>query len=148
MASYTKKSEDLLNSKNISITTPRLILLSLLIKEKRPLTVDQILTLSKGKIAQSTLYRVVSDLKDFGLITEFTTPDNTIVVEISFIAKGDTNHHHHIFCKDCGEITDIALSNELEEHLKEEIIQIQKSLKVLIADHTLELYGLCEKCKH
>ena len=145
MASHTKKSEDLLNSKKISITTPRLILLSLLIKEERPLTVEQILSLSRGKIAQSTLYRVVNDLKSFGLITEFTTPDNTIVVEIS---KGDKNHHHHIFCKCCGEITDIALSDALEDHLKEEVISIQKSLKVLIDDHSLELYGLCEKCKH
>ena len=80
---YCIDSCKLLNSKNISITNPRLILLSLLIKEDKPLTVDQILSLTKGDLAQSTLYRVLSDLKEFGLITEFRNPENSIVVELN-----------------------------------------------------------------
>jgi len=119
-------------------------LLSLLIKEERPLTVEQILALTQGELAQSTLYRVVNDLKTFGLITEFTTPDNTIVVEVS---SGEKNHHHHIFCKNCGKITDVSLSNKLESNLAKEVSEIQKYLNIDISEHSLELYGLCSNCK-
>jgi|TARA_B110000263_G_scaffold227425_1_gene219736 Fur family ferric uptake transcriptional regulator len=144
MTSYIKKSENLLSSKKISITNPRIVLLSLLIKEERPLTVEQILALTQGELAQSTLYRVVNDLKTFGLITEFTTPDNTIVVEVS---SGEKNHHHHIFCKNCGKITDVSLSNKLESNLAKEVSEIQKYLNIDISEHSLELYGLCSNCK-
>ena len=137
---YCIDSCKLLNSKNISITNPRLILLSLLIKEDKPLTVDQILSLTKGDLAQSTLYRVLSDLKEFGLITEFRNPENSIVVELN---NKETEHHHHIFCESCGGITDISLSDNLEKLIEEEVNKIQRNLNVSIREHALELYGTC-----
>ena len=76
------------------MTNPRLVVLDLLIKENRPLTIDQVLKLSKGKLAQSTLYRVIGDLRDFDLITEFATPENTMVIELN---SDENNHHHHIY---------------------------------------------------
>jgi len=142
---YCMDSCKLLNSKNISITNPRLILLSLLIREDKPLTVEQILSLTKGDLAQSTLYRVLSDLKEFGLITEFRNPENSIVVELN---NAEAEHHHHIFCESCGGITDISLSDNLERLIEEEISEIQKNLNVSIREHALELYGTCgEECR-
>ena len=78
--SVKKQSRELLSSTNASITNPRLIVIELLLQQAKPLTIEQILKLSKGKIAQSTLYRVINDLTQFGLIVEFTGPDNTIGV--------------------------------------------------------------------
>ena len=51
-------SKTLLASKNISITKPRLLLLEILLAQNRPLTVEQVVKLSKGRIALSSLYRV------------------------------------------------------------------------------------------
>ena len=143
MPSLRNQSRDSLSSKNATMTNPRLVVLDLLLIENRPLTIDQVLTLSKGKLVQSTLYRVINDLRDFGLITEFTTPENTMVIELN---SEDSNHHHHIFCKDCGSITDIELNSDLESALEKEVAKIEKYRSISIDSHSLELFGTCDDC--
>jgi len=143
MISARKQSRNLLSSRNASITNPRLVVLELLLKESRPLTIDQVLKLSGGKLAQSTLYRVINDLRDFGLITEFTTPENTMVVELNV---GGTRHHHHIFCRKCGSITDIELNPGLELNLEAEVKKIENEYSLSIDSHSLELFGSCNSC--
>ncbi|MBR97623.1 MAG: hypothetical protein CL887_03900 [Dehalococcoidia bacterium] len=143
MPTLRNQSRALLGSKNATMTNPRLVVLDLLIKEARPLTIDQVLKLSKGKLAQSTLYRVINDLTAFDLITEFTTPENTMVIELN---SEDNNHHHHIFCKKCGSITDIELNDSLEAALEKEVSKIEKYRSIAIDSHSLELYGTCDDC--
>ena len=143
MPSLRNQSRDLLSSINATMTNPRLVVLDLLLIENRPLTIDQVLKLSKGKLVQSTLYRVINDLRDFGLITEFTTPENTMVIELN---SEDSNHHHHIFCKDCGSITDIELNSDLESALEKEVAKIEKYRSISIDSHSLELFGTCDDC--
>ena len=46
MPSLRNQSRDLLSSKNATMTNPRLVVLDLLLKENRPLTIDQVLKLS------------------------------------------------------------------------------------------------------
>ena len=148
MASSSKRpttdaSKQLLASKNISVTQPRLILVGLLLKEQRPLTVDQVVKLARGKLALSSLYRVINDLRDCGLINEFTTPENTLVVELK---KSDSDHHHHIFCENCVRIIDIELDTKLEAALEKEVGKIEKQYSLSIRGHSLELLGLCGSC--
>ncbi len=143
--SVTKQSRNLLNSKNASITNPRLIVLGLLLQQGRPLTIEQLLKLSKGRLAQSTLYRVINDLRNFGLITEFTTPENTLVVELN---TEDVTHHHHIFCENCGRIIDIELDKQLEADLEKEVRKIEEQYSLSIQKHSLELLGLCNSCNN
>lgn len=141
--SIKNQSRDLLSSKNASITNPRLVVLGLLLEQERPLNIEQLLTLSNGKLAQSTLYRVINDLRDFGLIAEFTTPDNTIVVELN---TEDVNHHHHIFCEKCGRVIDIELDRTLEADIEREVRKIEEQYSLSIHGHSLELLGLCDSC--
>ena len=141
--SLSKQSRNLLNSKKASITNPRLVVLGLLLQEGRPLTIEQLLKLSKGKLAQSTLYRVINDLREFDLITEFTTPENTIVVELN---TEDSNHHHHIFCEKCGRIIDIELDSQLEDDIEKEVRNIEERYSLSIRGHSLELIGICDSC--
>jgi Fur family ferric uptake transcriptional regulator len=143
MQSSKNRSRSLLNSKNASITNPRLVVLDILLKEQRPLTIDQLLRISQGTIAQSTLYRVINDLREFELVSEFTTPENNMVVELN---TTDSGHHHHLFCSQCGSITDIELNNDLELELETEARQIEKAYDFLIESHSLELFGLCARC--
>ena len=144
MVSVRAQSRTLLSSKNASITNPRLLVLELLLKKECPLTIDQILKLSRGKIALSSLYRVINDLREFGLITEFNTPENTIVIELN---RGEEEHHHHIFCEKCGLITDIELSLQLEQNLDKEVSKIEQTHSITIRDHSLERFGLCNSCQ-
>ena len=139
----TDASQQLLASKNISITKPRLVLVGLLLKEQRPLTVDQVVKLAKGKLALSSLYRVINDLRNGGLINEFTTPENAKVIEL---ITNTSRHHHHIFCEKCGSITDIELTRKLEMVIDEGVKKIEKDYSISIRDHSLELLGTCATC--
>lgn len=139
-----KNPRNILSEKNVSITNPRILVIEELLNHKKPLTIDLLQINLKGKIALSTLYRVLNDLKKINVIKEFNTPEKETVVELSIHEEED--HHHHIFCKKCGDVQDINLSSKLEFDLDKEIIEIQNSLKFTVEEHTLELIGICSNC--
>jgi|TARA_A200000159_G_scaffold155251_1_gene168856 Fur family ferric uptake transcriptional regulator len=143
-----KSSREILSDNNISITNPRIIVLEQLLKYKKPISVDSLLSSLNNQVAKSTLYRVLNDLKDINILHEFSTPDNQTVVELIL---EDHPHHHHLFCSDCGEIIDVEMATEFENRLLKEIKRIEKKFNFVIEDHRLELFGkctdLCVNCK-
>ena len=132
----------------MSITNPRILVLEELLGTKNPITVDELLSKLENKVAKSTLYRVLNDLKNINILNEFSTPDNQTVVELIL---EDHTHHHHLFCSDCGEIIDVEMAKEFENKLSKEIKRIEKEFNFIIEDHRLELFGkctdLCVNCK-
>ena len=139
-------SRKILTDHRVSITNPRIIVLEELLASKNPLTIDELQKKLKNKVAKSTLYRVLNDLKKIQILNEFSTPDNLTVVEL--ILEEDS-HHHHLFCSDCGEIIDIEMGDEFEKTLSEEIKRIEKNFNFSIEDHRLELFGKCtELCQN
>ena len=143
-----KSSRKILSDNNISITNPRIIVLEQLLKYKKPISVDSLLSSLNNQVAKSTLYRVLNDLKDINILHEFSTPDNQTVVELIL---EDHPHHHHLLCRDCGEIIDVEMATEFENRLLKEIKRIEKKFNFVIEDHRLELFGkctdLCVNCK-
>ena len=143
-----KNSEQILSDHNVSITNPRILVLEALLENKGPITLDELQALLKNKVAKSTLYRVLNDLKKIDILDEFTSPENLTVIEL---VLEDRAHHHHLFCSDCGEIIDVELSNEFENFLDLEIKKIEEKFKFKISDHRVEMFGKCtdqcENCK-
>ena len=141
-------SRKILADHKVSITNPRIIVLEALLELKGPITIDDLLAQLKNKVAKSTLYRVLNDLKDINILHEFSTPDSLTVVELIL---EDHSHHHHLFCSDCGEIIDVEMATEFENRLLKEIKRIEKKFNFVIEDHRLELFGkctdLCVNCK-
>ena len=141
-----KDSEKILSENKVSITNPRIIVLESLLENRNPITVDELQSKLKNKVAKSTLYRVLNDLKNIKVLNEFTTPENATVVELIF---EDETHHHHLFCSDCGEIIDIQMATNFEKTLSKEIKRIEKKFNFTIEDHRLELFGTCtDLCKN
>ena len=141
-------SRKILTDRKVSITNPRILVLEELLGTKNPITVDELLSKLENKVAKSTLYRVLNDLKNINILNEFSTPDNHTVVELIL---EDHTHHHHLFCSDCGEIIDVEMAKEFENKLSKEIKRIEKEFNFIIEDHRLELFGkctdLCLNCK-
>ena len=141
-------SRKILTDRKVSITNPRILVLEELLGTKNPITVDELLSKLENKVAKSTLYRVLNDLKNINILNEFSTPDNQTVVELIL---EDHTHHHHLFCSDCGEIIDVEMAKEFENKLSKEIKRIEKEFNFIIEDHRLELFGkctdLCMNCK-
>ena len=141
-----EKSKQILSEHSVSITNPRILVLEELLEIKSPITVDDIKKKLKNKVAKSTLYRVLNDLKTINILNEFTSPDNTVVVEL--VLEGD-QHHHHLFCSDCCEIIDVELSTNFKSLLDKEIKKIEKKFNFIIEDHRVEMFGQCtEQCKN
>ena len=141
----TQKCRQLLVDHNIPITRPRIVLLEILLQNKGPLKVEDVIKLSEGKLAVSSLYRIINMLTNLDLISEFQTPDNTKVIELSGI-KDD--HHHHIFCKSCGSVVDFELNDNLEKNLEQEIQLIESTHNISVLSHSLELFSICNQCKN
>ena len=143
-----ENSRKILTDRKVSITNPRILVLEELLGTKNPITVDELLSKLENKVAKSTLYRVLNDLKNINILNEFSTPDNQSVVELIL---EDHTHHHHLFCSDCGEIIDVEMAKEFENKLSKEIKRIEKKFNFIIEDHRLELFGkctdLCLNCK-
>ena len=141
-------SRKILTDRKVSITNPRILVLEELLGTKNPITVDELLSKLENKVAKSTLYRVLNDLKNINILNEFSTPENQTVVELIL---EDHTHHHHLFCSDCGEIIDVEMAKEFENKLSKEIKRIEKEFNFIIEDHRLELFGkctdLCVNCK-
>ncbi len=133
-------SKQILSDHKVSITNPRILVLEALLDSKNPLTVDELQSKLSGSVAKSTLYRVLNDLKKIKILHEFTTPDNSTVVELLL---EDHSHHHHLFCSDCGEIIDVEMSGEFENLLDKEIKKIEKQFNFVIQDHRVEMFGVC-----
>ena len=142
-----RNSKQILSDLNVSITNPRILVLEALLEIKNPITIEDLQSKLQNKVAKSTLYRVLNDLKNINIINEFTSPDNNIVIELSL---EDDPHHHHLFCSDCGEVIDVELSNNFEKLLTKEIKRIEKKFNFVIEDHRVEMFGqctdLCQNC--
>jgi Fur family transcriptional regulator, peroxide stress response regulator len=52
------------------------------------------------------------------------------------------NNHYHFICEKCGTISDFDFS--VQDHVMEEA---QKNTKNIIIGHTINFFGICEKCK-
>ena len=139
-----KSSREILSDNNISITNPRIIVLEQLLKYKKPISIEDLQENLKGQVATSTLYRVLNDLKKINVVSEFISPENTTMVELSL---HEDEHHHHLFCKSCGDVIDIELSLGFEQKLSSEIKSIEKNSFFIIEDHGLELFGRCSECR-
>ena len=143
-----KNLEQILSDHNVSITNPRILVLEALLENKGPITLDELQKVLKNKVAKSTLYRVLNDLKKIDILDEFTSPENQTVIELIL---EDRTHHHHLFCSDCGEIIDVELSDQFENLLDLEIKKIEEKFKFKISDHRVEMFGQCtdqcENCK-
>ncbi len=133
-------SKQILSDHKVSITNPRILVLEALLDSKNPLTIDELQSKLSGSVAKSTLYRVLNDLKKIKILHEFTSPDNSTVVELLL---EDHSHHHHLFCSDCGEIIDVEMSSEFENLLDKEIKKIEKQFNFVIQDHRVEMFGVC-----
>ena len=133
-------SKQILSDHKVSITNPRILVLEALLDSKNPLTIDELQSKLSGSVAKSTLYRVLNDLKKIKVLHEFTSPDNSTVVELLL---EDHSHHHHLFCSDCGEIIDVEMSGEFENLLAKEIKKIEKQFNFVIQDHRVEMFGVC-----
>jgi Fur family transcriptional regulator, ferric uptake regulator len=128
-----------LRKAGLKVTLPRLKILEILENSQtRHLSAEEIykrLLGSSEDIGLATVYRVLTQFEAAGLVARHHFEDGMAVFELN-----EGAHHDHIVCMDCGKV---------EEFVDAEIEQrqdaIAKRLGFEIEEHSLVLYGRCQK---
>ncbi|WP_092402110.1 MULTISPECIES: ferric iron uptake transcriptional regulator [Candidatus Ichthyocystis] len=133
-----------LKGSGLKITVPRLKILSLFeTSSVRHLSADDVhkRVLNENlDISLATVYRVLSDLEEAGILVKHHFESGRAVFELN-----NSPHHDHIICIDCGFV---------EEFFDERIESLQNKVaherNFVIKDHALHLYVECrnENCPH
>ena len=133
-------AEDL-KSAGLKVTLPRLKILEVLEKSSNHhLSAEDIyrkLIEQHGEVGVATIYRVLTQFEESGIVNKLIFENNQAVYELS-----NVEHHDHLVCVKCNEIIEFQ-DDVIEQHQ----LQIAKKYGFQLTDHSLYLYGLCKTCK-
>jgi len=111
------------------------------ILQKEPVPVDVVHIIShleneKVNLNQATVYRILEAFSKNGIIKRFEFLEGKFRYEVD---KGD---HHHFICQICNLVEDISDCN-----IKEWEEELEKEKGFLVKNHSLEFFGVCQKCQ-
>ena len=130
-------------------SSKRRAIVAMLETSDRPLTITEILQLSKNfkgtknAIVQSSLYRNLVVLEEVGAVQKVVSTDDNGRYELNEEILG---HHHHLLCSKCGDVRDVVIPENLEKNLDVALSQIAKRSGFKLDQHRLDLIGRCKKC--
>ena len=139
---YESESQHHLWSVRLKATPGRVALLDLLHREKKPVSVSDMVKLLKKSgpaLTSPSIYRALQSLVEAGLVERIDTSSDRGAYEIHV---GRT-HHHHITCAACGDVEDVrkCLPKNIESALLADSAKFDH-----ISRHSLEFFGTCKKC--
>jgi Fur family ferric uptake transcriptional regulator len=132
----------ILKEHHLRLTGTRRALFELFLKDETPLSVSDILsTLGKVhiKVNKTTVYRELKCLQKKGIIGVVQLGDRKQYYEL--LARG---HHHHLVCLQCERVEEIDM-DEAELFAGEQKVSRERGFTIL--RHSLEFFGICEKCQ-
>ena len=123
-------------------TPRRRALVELLAEVDQPLTIPQLLERRHG-MAQSSVYRNLAVLEKAGVVHRILTADDFGRYEL---AEDLTQHHHHLICASCGDVTDFTVPEAVEHDLETALAKVAKRSGFQVRHHRLDLVGTCPRC--
>lgn len=134
------ESQDLRKA-GLKVTLPRVKILEILEKSpQRHMSAEDMykaLLESGEEIGLATVYRVLTQFEDAGLVTRHHFEGGHSMFEMN---EGD--HHDHILCVKCGRVDEFV--DDVIEKRQE---QIAAEAGYEMTDHSLYIYGICPKCR-
>jgi Fur family ferric uptake transcriptional regulator len=127
----------------LKATLPRMRILQLLENsQQRHLSAEDVYKalLDSGEdegLALATIYRVLTQFENAGLVTRLHFEGGTSVFELN-----QGTHHDHLVCIKCGKIEEF-FDAAIEK--RQQAIAHKKNFE--ITDHCLHIYGICVACK-
>ena len=118
------------------LTKQRKLIIDLLIKAKKPLSAEAILTQLPPDIMNlSTIYRNLDSFHQAGLLGK------SIMEGRSYYYHNDGSHHHYMICKTCQKMVPIDC------HLDELTKRVARQANFKITGHDMTVYGYCQTCQ-
>lgn len=134
------ESQDLRKA-GLKVTLPRMKVLEILETTKqRHMSAEDVYKalLDMGEeIGLATVYRVLTQFEDAGLISRLNIEGGHAVFEME-----DGSHHDHLLCIRCHRIEEFV-DEVIEE--RQRAIATEKGFEM--TDHSLYIYGVCQACR-
>jgi len=92
----------------------------------------------KYRVSRATLYNTIELLIDSKLVRRHQFGKNQSQYEKSLIS----GQHDHLICSSCNSVTEFC--DPRIQNIKN---TVEELLKFKVSNHSLNLYGLCEKCQ-
>lgn len=89
------------------------------------------------KTGIATIYRTLSRLEESDIVTSLSFGAQGKKYEL-----GAKDHHDHMICTQCGDITEFV-DDEIEERQH----KIADKLGFKMTDHSMQIYGICKNCQ-
>lgn len=122
----------------LKITLPRVKILSILQDPKNQHIsaedVYKILLDQNEEIGLATVYRVLNQFDDAGIVTRHHFEGGKSVFELSH-----KQHHDHLVCLKCGKVVEFE-----DDLIEQRQLDIAKKNNIKLTNHSLYLYGECE----
>lgn len=107
------------------------------------MTIAQILA-ADAQLAQSSVYRNLVILEQVGAVTRIVTRDDYSRYELAERLTDD--HHHHLICTACGDVSDFSLAQQAEARLDDALRRVARKAGFTAEAHRLDLVGICATC--
>jgi Fe2+ or Zn2+ uptake regulation protein len=132
---------DLLRANGMRITKNRVQILETLLKAEKPLSLDEIQSMShQGAEAPdyATVFRVMTVLQDLNIAQKVNLNRSCSYYEL----VNPQRHYDHIICTECGRVTLIVDSCPVGKVER----KIEKRYGYSAIRHSLEYFGKCREC--
>ncbi len=88
-------------------------------------------------IGLATVYRVLTQFEEAGLVMRHHFESGQSVFEMD-----NGKHHDHLVCVKCGRVEEFV-----DQTIEKRQEEIAKNAGYLITDHSLNIYGICKRCR-
>lgn len=128
-----------LKNTGLKATLPRLKILEIFQAGKqRHMTAEdvfKVLLLDSSDIGLATVYRVLTQFEQAGLLNRSNFESGKAIFELN-----EGQHHDHLVCLDCGKVEEF-----FDEEIEKRQHAVAKAKGFSIADHSLSIYAHCTK---
>lgn len=130
--------KEIFKKSGLKNTRARLAILETFSSKCEPLDAEDInKRLKKKEIDLVTIYRTLASFEEVGILRKVDLHKESQYYELR------EHHHHHIICNKCGLVEKLKGCDI--EKLTSKLISKSANFKT-IKDHSLEFFGVCEKC--
>ncbi|TAM38747.1 transcriptional repressor [bacterium] len=91
------------------------------------------------KLGLPTVYRILAELKDSGILVQSLSDDRLLRYALCTLPH---QHHHHFTCRKCNRMEEVDFCT-----FKAVSRFIENRLNAKVETHQLQIGGLCSKCK-
>ncbi len=129
-------------------TAARQAILDVFLNRGGHLTADDVFMEVKKRapgVGLATVYRNLDFLSREGLVSRFQFSDGRAHYELN---DDEREHHHHLICKSCGNVSDYSEFIHRELKLMKDLEkELSKKHDFNIDSHELHFYGVCGDCR-